>query len=247
MSNAARLGLALAALGAWQLPLAAQPPGRAEAIVAAFRDATGGAAWDRLDGCYEEGTHADGRIAYRTWFSLRRYGMRLESRRGEDPPRTVGFNGSASWRSDPAGGVEVRRDEASLREAATTAYLSSNGFFFPDRFPAAFRYLGEEAHGGRTFDVVEIVPRSGHALDYWFDRDTRLLVRVVDRRRPDAPVTVEAGDYRRAGEISVPFSLVMIGPDGRVADRGVVTSLACRPTDSILYDPPSRADEGERG
>jgi hypothetical protein len=239
MKRIPRAGLALAAILAAMQPASAETPAaRARAIVAAFREATGGRAWDRLETCHEQGTHGDGAVAYQTWFSLRRYGMRVESRRGEGPARIVGFNGAASWQTNRAGGVDVRRDEEGLREAVTTAYLSSNGFFFPGRFPASFRYVGEAAHGGRIFDVVEIAPRGGRPIDYWFDRDTHLLSRVVDRGQTP-PVTVEAGDYRRAGDIMVPFSLVVIGPDGAVADRGALTALTCRPVDGALFDPPA--------
>lgn len=229
-------GLALLSVSA---PVIAEPAGRGQAIVSAFRQATGGSAWDRLEDCYEEGTHADGAIAYRTWFSMRRYGHRVESRRGDGPSRAMGFNGEANWQRDASGAVALRRDEEAVAEGVTTAYLSSNGFFYPDRFPATFRYLRDAVHGGHTFDVVEIVPRGGHALEYWFDRDTHLLTRVVDRRRANAPLTVQAADYRWVGGISVPFSLNMSGPDGRIANRGVVRSLVCRPSDAALYDPPA--------
>lgn len=229
---------AFAAAATFAAPAAAQPPGRAEAIVAAFRGATGGNAWDRLDGCHEQGSHGGG-ISYQTWFSVRRYGMRLESRRGDGPTRISAFNGETSWQDDGAGGIAIRRDAETLREAITTAYVSSNGFFFPDRFPAVFRYLREDRNGGRAFDVVEIVPRGGHALDYWFDRETHLLRRVVDRRQPAAPVTVEADDYRRSGEVSVAFNINVLAPDGRVADRGLLTALTCHSSDAALYDPPS--------
>jgi hypothetical protein len=212
---------------------AAEP--RAEAIVAAFKQVTGGSAWDRLQGCYEQGSHAGG-VAYRTWFSMMRYGMRIESRRG-DSTRAMGFNGRASWRTNGAGGVDVQQDEAALREGITTAYLSSNGFFFPGRFPASFRYLREATHDGRTFDVLEITPVGGRALDYWFDRASHFLSRIVDSQGTP-PVTVEADDYRHAGAIMVAFRLTTLGPDGAVADQGVLSSLTCHARDDASFDPP---------
>jgi hypothetical protein len=239
MNRIASYRVALAALLACTLPARGQPPAdaRAQAVVAASRDATGGGAWDRFDGCYEEGTHGDGAITYRTWFSLRRYGMRVEGRRG-GTTRVRGFNGTASWQTNESGGVDISRDEGGLREALTTFYISSNAFFFPDRFPAEFSYLREAADAGRTFDVVRIAPSGGHALDYWFDRDSHYLIRVVDNRQ-SPPIVVEAGDYRRSGDIAAAFSLTVRGPDGRVMDRGAVVSIACGPVDAALFDPPA--------
>ena len=240
MKTFGRNGIALLALLAAAGPAPAQAPS-AEAVVAAAKAAMGGSAWDRIEGCHEQGTHGDGAIAYQTWFRLTGYGMRVDGRRG-DSVRSNGFNGHVSWRAADGAAPQVSTDEAQLREAVTTAFVSSNGFFFPDRFPAAMRYLREAEHDGRRFDVVEIVPERGRALEYWFDRGDHYLRRVVDPR--DA-VTVEAGDYRRVGDLAVAFSLVVSAPDGTVQDRGALTSLVCGPTDAGLFDPPPV--RGERG
>jgi hypothetical protein len=226
-------GLALLALLAAAGPARAQDS-RAEAVVAASKQAMGGAAWDRLEGCHETGSHGDGAIAYQTWFRLTGYGMRVEGRRG-DSVRSHGFNGRVSWQASDGGPAQVGSGEAEVSEALTTAYVSSNGFFFADRFPATSRYLREAEQSGRRFDVVEIVPERGRALEYWFDRASHYLARVVDPR--DGAV-VEAGDYRRVGALVVAFSLTVHGPDGSVQDRGALTSLTCGPTDPSLFDPP---------
>jgi hypothetical protein len=237
MKSVVRYGLAILALLACSNPGRTRAPAsRADAVVAASKRASGGSAWDRLQGCYEEGTHAGGSITYKTWFSVRRYGMRVESRRGGST-RTMGFNGKASWQTNDTGGVDVRSDADALKEAIVTAYLSNNGFFFPKRFPATFKYVREAAEPGRTFDVLEIAPRGGRPVEFWFDRSTHLLQRVVDNQGTP-PVKVEAGDYRRVGNLTVAFSLTVFGPDGNVLDRGAVTSLSCRSVDAASFDPP---------
>ena len=234
-----RYGVASLSLLAVAGAVRAEAPS-AEAVVAAAKTAMGGDAWDRIEGCHEQGTHGDGAIAYHTWFRLTGYGMRVDGRRGESV-RSNGFNGHLSWRAADGAPPQVSTDEAQLREAVTTAFVSSNGFFFPERFPAAMRYLREADHNGRRFDVVEIVPDRGRALEYWFDRADHYLRRVVD---PRDGVTVEAGDYRRVGALAVAFSLVVSGPDGAVQDRGALTSLTCGPTDAALFDPPPMPERG---
>lgn len=214
----------------------ARAPSKAEAVVAAAKRATGGAAWDRPQGCYEEGTRANGDVVYKTWMDLRQYGMRVESRRGA-ATRAMGFNGRTSWQTDSAGKTSVRKDRDSLREAVVTAYLSNNGFFYPRRFPAALKYLGVSAHGGRRFDVIEITPAGGRAFDVWFDRETHLIGRVVDKNAAQ-PVTVEAGDYRRAGKFTIAFSLKVLGTANAVLDQGRVTLFRCDTDVSSMFDPP---------
>jgi hypothetical protein len=212
-------------------------PSRAKAVIAASKQASGGAAWDVVDGCYEQGTHADGAIKYKTWFNLRQYGMRVESERG-GAKRVMGFNGKSSWMTNRAGGFDVKSDAESLKEAIATAYLSNNAFFFPDRFPADFEYLRQAVERGTAFDVLQVTPRGSRPMEMWFDRKTHLLGRVVDVNAPQV-VTVTAADYRRVGELAVAFSLTVSGPDGKVIDRGRVTSLKCGPLNHQLFDPPA--------
>ena len=218
----------------------APPLSRAEAVLAASRLASGGSAWDLHEGCFEQGTHADGAITYKTWFNLRRYGMRVESDRAGSK-RVMGFNGEASWMIDPAGKVALRNDAGSLKEAINTAYLSNNGFFFPERFPAEFKYVRETVDGATAFDVLEVTPRGGRPMELWFDRTSHLLGRVVDSQGTP-PMTVTAGDYRRIDDMAVAFALDVSGPDGKIVDRGRVTSIRCGPIDSKLFDPPAVGD-----
>jgi hypothetical protein len=118
-----------------------------------------------------------------------------------------------------------------------TAYLSNNGYFFPKRFPAAFQFQGEASEGGRRFDVIEITPARGRAMDFWFDRDTHLIRYVVDKQGTPA-VKMEAGDYRRVRGVSIAFRLTALAPDGQVMDRGVVDLVDCRGVHLSLFDPP---------
>lgn len=206
--------LAALALGGCAYPAAIVPPlSRAEAVMAAFKLASGGSAWDLPEGCFEQGTHADGAITYKTWFNLRGYGMRVESGRAGSK-RVMGFNGEASWMIDPAGKVALRNDAESLKEATNTAFLSNNASFFPERFPAAFKYLREAVDGATTFHVLEVTPGGGRPMELWFDRATHLLARVVDSHGTP-PMTVTAGDYRRIDDMAVAFALDVSGPDGK--------------------------------
>lgn len=210
---------------------------KAETIVAASKRATGGTAWDKPQGCIERGTHADGTVTYLTRFSLREYGMRTDGDRGGNV-RSMGFDGKVRWQTTGAGKVDIASDPASLREAIVTNYLSTNGFFFPDRFPATFKFVRAAAESARRFDIVEITPEGGRLLEVWFDSRTHLIQRVVDTQGTPA-VRVEASDYRRgAGGLMVAYRLDVFAPDGSVMDRGTVASFQCGPIDPAILAPP---------
>ncbi len=228
----AMIGATLAVPG-----LAAPSTQTPEAIAAASKAATGGAAWDGPQGCTERGTHGDGAVPYLTRFSLRGLGMRTDGERG-GTVTAMGFDGKASWRTAGPDRLDVKSDPASLREAVMTNYLSVNGFFFPDRFPARLAYLRSAEIGGRTHDVIEMTPHGGRPLEAWFDRKTHYLMRVVDVQGTPA-VRVEASDYRRNEQgLVVAYRLDVFGPDGAVIDRGALISFACGAIDPAIFSPP---------
>lgn len=213
---------------------------KAESVLAASKRATGGILWDKPQGCFEEGTHADGAIAYKTRFSLQSYGMRIDSMRGGNA-RTMGFNGKKQWQAMDEGKPVIRSDADSVREAIVTNYLSINGFYFPDRFPATFKYLRSAKEAGRKFDVLEIAPSGGRAFEIWFDRKTHFIKRVIDKQGTP-PTKVEADDYRNVDGLTVAYKLNVIGPEGQIADRGAVTSFYCGPIESSIFDPPAERE-----
>ena len=211
---------------------------KAEAIVAASKRVTGGIAWDKPEGCIERGTHADGAVTYLTRFSMRAYGMRTDSDRG-GKVRSMGFDGKVRWQTAGPGKADIGSDLASLQEAMVTNYLSNNGFFFPDRFPATFRIVRAATEGARRFDIVEITPTGGRPLEVWFDSRTHLIQRVVDTHGTPA-VRVEASDYRRGADgLMVAYRLDVFGTDGTIMDRGAVASFQCGPIDPAIFAPPN--------
>ena len=210
------------------------PMSKADAVIAASKSATGANNWDGLAGCHEEGSRGGG-ITYTTRFSLEKYGMRVDSLRG-DKTRSMGFDGKVRWQS-MGGKTDVSADAESIREAILTDYLSINGFYFPDRFPATVTYLREATDAGGKFDVLEITPEGARPLEVWFDRRTHLVRKVVDQQGTP-PVTVVATSHRRFGDFTVADKLIVSGADGKVVDTGIVTAFRCGPIDSKAFDPP---------
>jgi hypothetical protein len=164
--------------------------------------------------------------------------MRVDATRGGNT-RSQGFDGTSSWRAAGPERVDIKTDPASLKEAILTAYLSTNGFYFPDRFPATMRYLRSVAEGSRQFDIVEMAPRGGRPFEVWFDSRSHLIQRVVDAGGTP-PVRVEAGDYRRnADGLMVAYRLDVYGADGKLLDRGALTSFECGAIDNGIFAPPA--------
>lgn len=189
--------------------------------------ASGGAGWYRLRGWREAGRRAG--LAYESWIDPLRYGLRTELREAGGL-RIQGFNGQAEWEISPTGAITAVNDRATLGRARTEAFFAAHCYYFPGRFDARGDYLGVRQSAGRDFDVARIQPLGGDPRELWFDRDTRLLGRIVDRTgRREAALRVS--DYRKVGPVLVPFRLT---PESHAA------AAAGREREEVGFEPLER-------
>lgn len=209
------------------------------AIITAFKDATGGAAWDGLNGLYRTDTH--GGETYLTWVDLRRPAIRTETQ-GSGGRRVEAYNGRDAWwrggyfANDLSRPLEVSRGFLDQSQAVTNAFIAAQGYFFPDRFPFAARWIREERQGEATLDVVEIAPDGGFVLDYWFDRTSGLLVRIA-APEDERAMRIELGDYRPVGPVLVAHSMTLLSWRGGVLDRGRLRRLEFRAIPARTFEP----------
>lgn len=208
------------------------------AIVATFRAATGGAAWDNVNGLYRTDTRSG--LTFLTWVDLRRPAMRTESQ-GSGDRRVEAYNGrDVWWRGGPFdnfnSGMGVSRALLDQYQARTDAFIAAQGYFFPDRFPFSARWIREEREGGALFDVVEIAPDGGFVRDYWFDRANGLLARITVPDDPQA-LRVELGDYRAVGPVRIAHARTVRSSRGYVLDRGRLQRLEFRTIPARTFEP----------
>jgi hypothetical protein len=239
MSAYLRLSVLVALISATG-SMAAAPPHRdakAVAVIEQSKAASGGAAWDRLEGSYEEGIHNG--APFRVWLDFRHYGRRVEGKRGADD-MAMGYDGTTAWMK--AGDqLQTMTEAASLSEARISAFVSNNGYFYPDRFPASAEYVREAKEDGRTFDVIQVAPEGARAVRLWFDRTTHLLARIEDFAG-SPPVTVATSDYRPVGNVLIAFDGIITDASGKVVDRGKVMKVVHRPVDRRAFEPGGKGD-----
>ena len=208
--------------------------GHARVVLAAAKAATGGSAWDAMNGVDETGEH--GGVVYRTRLDFHAYGMRVDTTR-DGSPAVLGYNGQVAWRSVGASTMTLS-DDAALADRRQSAYISMNGYFFPDRFPARFTDLGQRRDGQRSYDVIRAEPEGARGIDLWFDAQTHFLARMVDYASVPA-VTVTVSDYRSVGGVQFAFHGVITDASGNVMDVAEVRSMAPTDIDRAIFDPPA--------
>lgn len=226
-------GLALLLFGGCATPSSStgDPAGD---VLRAAKSASGGVGWDQLNFSYETGFHSG--IPYQTWVDFRQYGMRVESRRG-DIPVAQGYDGRVAWRMMGDKSM-IMSDAGALSEARTSAYVSNNAYFFPNRFKAAFVYLGTQSDGHRAFEVIEARPDGARAVRLWFDRRTHLLAKIDDFAGTPALI-VNLSDYRRVGPVLIAHYGTITDPAGTILETHVVTNTVLLDIERGMFAPPA--------
>jgi hypothetical protein len=196
--RAAALTLALLARCATQN--AGDRPARdAGAIIAEMKAACGGDAWDRVQGWHETGVvEVPGRppMDHQVWHDMRSLKTAMVTRLNGQIVRHSGFNGMTYWQVGLDGTVRAGAEPDKLRSQLRDTYLSSAGWFFPKRFPAAIALAGTETSDGKPMDVLRITPEGADSFDLWVDRDTHRIRRIVAGKE-----YAELSDYRTFGGV----------------------------------------------
>ncbi|HEY6894535.1 MAG TPA: aspartyl protease family protein [Rhodanobacteraceae bacterium] len=177
----------------------------AAAVLARFKEASGGAAWDRVTTLHATGTLAAGGLTGKvavvqdllTGRSADTY--QLGPIEGAD-----GYDGKLAWTKDPGGEVAALDTPDAKRRARSEAWLDARGFWYPERIRATYGALAEREADGRQYRVLEATPEGGDALTLWFDPASGLLVRTVQRQGQDTVTTV-FDDYRDVDGVRIAF------------------------------------------
>jgi hypothetical protein len=152
------------------------------ALLARFKEVSGGAAWDRVRVLRTTGTVQAGGLegSFETWEEI---GTGRGSSRFRLGPMSgaVGFDGTTPWAQDAGGEVTLQRGEEALEAARNEAYRTTLAWWYPERWPAALRVLPDREQDGRRLAVVEITPRGGRPFELWLDLETGLPERAVEQ------------------------------------------------------------------
>jgi len=206
-------------------------------LLAEMKAACGGAAWDHAKAWHERSTAEIPGLPLlqnEVWHDLHSLKSAMVSRADGRVMRATGFNGKTTWLKGPDGQVRISSDPVRLRQQRRDSYLSSFGWFFPDRFPATFNLVGEADYLGERYLVLNVAPKDADPFDLWVDAETRLVRRIVA-----GDESADLSDYRTfAGVCTATTGRQRSEPGGpemvlRVIE--VTTGEAAPPT---VFEPP---------
>ncbi len=241
------LFLVLGGVAALQPALASEATvARADQLLAAAKSASGGARWDTVLGLEERGGFAGS--GFRGTFSLKVELPQVLSVQSTDlggASQLEGWDGTQAWTRDINKSVRVEDSREARARGIGRAYRASYAFFWPERWPAERRYIGERSADGATYDAVEVAPKDSRPFEIWFDRGTHLIEREVDigGAEPHAQVMT---DYREVDGLKLPHAVRDTIGIARFDNMLTVESLAtARKVDTGTFAVPQALPAGD--
>ena len=177
-----------------------------QAILARVKEATGGAAWDRITSTHttlvlETGGLKGTAEGYEDVLTGRFVGhFQLGPVSGAN-----GFDGATVWSQDSSKQVRIEEGGEAREAAANDAFRSALGYFFPGRWAAQLELVGEKSEGERRFLVVRATPKGGRPYEIWIDAKTSLIDHTVEKASIETR-TVFYSDYRELQGVRIPFA-----------------------------------------
>ena len=200
------------------------PPDPA-AILAAAKEASGGAAWDALKTQHSKvNIHAAGLVGTAERWS--EYTTGRSSLVYSIGPVTgaAGFDGKVAWSQDASGQSQVETVDAARELAVNAAYRDRLAFWYRERAPARITYKERASADGAEFDVIRIAPEGGRPFELWINTQTKLIERLVEREAQETR-TETYMDVRDLAGVKIPFRVRASRGDPRYDELVIVDAM----------------------
>jgi len=174
-------------------------------LLARYKAASGGAHWDAVTSLRTDGTLAAGGLSGEFQATQDVVRGRSNDHYKLGPLEgAAGYDGSVGWSRDPGGEVAALDAPEAKRRAHSQAWLDARGYWYPSRIAATYAKPDARELDGRRYEVLVATPEGGDPLTLWFDADTHLLARVVQKQGADTATTM-FDDWREVDGLRLPF------------------------------------------
>ncbi len=150
---------------------------------------------------------------------------------------TDGWNSHVAWHAEPSGLVRIDGGRSTRLQDIDQAYLDTYAYLRPSAAGARTAFLGERSEGGVAYDVVQVTPPGGSALQLWVDRKTSLIERVTGTIGMISSTTT-LSDYRLVHGIAIPFQQATQSSSGNNSTEAVASVTINEPLATSFASPP---------
>jgi hypothetical protein len=213
---------------------------KAEELLSAARQASGGQAWDKVVTWHETGKVTSGGLSghYESWVDLTSLHNSSSYELGPVSGGS-GWDGRQAWTTDSSKEVRLESSAETVAQALQDAYRSAWGFFFPARFKAQRTFVGSRSAADRKFDVVKITPEGAEPFEVWLDPASHRVVREV-QLTGGQPHTFMLEDFTSFDGVMAPRRTIdRVGNDPKFDTVSEVTAIRFSgPEQLARYAPP---------
>ena len=189
------------------IPLSARAD-EAAALLARYKAAAGGTAWDAVSSLRSSGTLQAGGMSGEFSSLLDLTTGRSAGDYTLGPiSGAQGYDGTQAWQREPGGEVTVLDATEAKRGARSQSWLDARGYWYPARLPARYGEVTQREADGVRHAVLDVTPQDGDRLELWFDPSSHLLVRSVQKQGQDT-VATRYSDWREVDGLRLPFHVV---------------------------------------
>lgn len=209
-------------------------------VLAAAKNASGGAAWDKH-------TSLHTLVALRTGGFTGQAERWSEMRSGRSYMRfelgpmagAMGFDGKIAWTQEPSGQTQVLSVDTDAQLAVNAAYRDQLAFWFPDRHAAKIVYKGRSPADGADFDVIGVTPEGGREFELWVNTDTKIIERLVEHEAIATRTEIYM-DWRDVQGVKIPFRVRASRGDPKADEIVVIERIEFDgPLDDVPFSRPA--------
>jgi len=189
--------------------MSAVAAGSPDAVLAAYKTATGGAAWDAkrtvvIDASYS----GQGLTGTTHTLSDLKDGRSVSTIKLGIAEGANGFDGKTPWERDTSGTIVEQRGGDAIPLAINDAYRTANRWWQPDYGGARIESHGEITDSTGRFDVLVITPLGGKPFEARFDTGSHFLIKVIEQQSAETVITT-LSDYRNEDGVMLPHRIVV--------------------------------------
>jgi hypothetical protein len=189
----------------WAAAAAAMAQETAADVLAKAKQASGGAALDKVVSVHTKFAIAVGGLkgTGESWEDLLK-GRYVQSFQLGVYSGAEGFDGRAMWTQDASKHAHPEEGDEAKASTANDAYRRTMAYWYPERGSGVIELSGPKDENGRKFEIVRITPRGGRPFDLWLDARTWLPDRLIEIRGQETRTTFFS-DYRDVSGLKLPF------------------------------------------
>lgn len=137
---------------------------------------------------------------------------------------TQAFDGQTAWMDNPQTGIQEMPEK--LGTDFKRQALGNDSILNPEKYGITYEYKGKEKADDKDYHVLEGTYKDGHKVTIFLDASTYLPCWLKTTGLNEAGVEVEniLSDYRKVGELMVPFS-ILVKQDGMEGVRITVVEV----------------------